>query len=285
MNTLKNQRNNILKQLVALFLTVLMVTQAWAAETITYYHNDALGSPVAATDEAGNLLWREAYRPYGSRLLKEDGGTNDTWYTGKQEDSGTGLSYFGARWYDPNIGRFMAIDPVDFKESNIHSFNRYAYANNNPYKYVDPDGRDAQMFDQMIRDVSGYSPQTVESISSVGSKLQYEKHDEFLRQVNGGALLDQQRKDLVEDSLDFIGDVADIGIMIQPELAPVLGLVGLTADALAAHASGDLKKLASEPAGAGTSYILNKKFHVPKKQAERTGAAVGFAVDKAISDD
>jgi uncharacterized protein RhaS with RHS repeats len=48
-----------------------------------------------------------------------------------------------ARQYDPVVGRFMSIDPVGFQETNVHSFNRYAYANNNPYKYVDPDGRDA----------------------------------------------------------------------------------------------------------------------------------------------
>ena len=41
------------------------------------------------------------------------------------------------------LGRFTAIDPVDWNETNpIHSFNRYAYANNNPLKYIDPDGRD-----------------------------------------------------------------------------------------------------------------------------------------------
>jgi hypothetical protein len=38
------------------------------------------------------------------------------------------------------IGRFIGIDPVDFHEGNIHSFNRYAYANNNTYRYIDPDG-------------------------------------------------------------------------------------------------------------------------------------------------
>jgi hypothetical protein len=35
----------------------------------------------------------------------------------------------------------MGVDPVGFQEDNLHSFNRYAYANNNPYRYVDPDGR------------------------------------------------------------------------------------------------------------------------------------------------
>lgn len=46
-----------------------------------------------------------------------------------------------ARYYDPVIGRFYSNDPIGFRD--VHSFNRYAYANNNPYKYTDPDGRDA----------------------------------------------------------------------------------------------------------------------------------------------
>lgn len=48
-----------------------------------------------------------------------------------------------ARYYDPVIGRFYSNDPVGFK--NVHNFNRYTYANNNPYKYTDPDGRDASL--------------------------------------------------------------------------------------------------------------------------------------------
>jgi hypothetical protein len=43
-----------------------------------------------------------------------------------------------ARYYDPVIGRFYSNDPISFR--GIHSFNRYAYANNNPYKYIDPTG-------------------------------------------------------------------------------------------------------------------------------------------------
>src|SRR4051812_4670508 len=49
----------------------------------------------------------------------------------------------GARYYDPMIGRFISPDPKLFDEQNPQLFNRYAYANNNPYRYVDPDGRSA----------------------------------------------------------------------------------------------------------------------------------------------
>lgn len=49
------------------------------------------------------------------------------------------------RYYDPVIGRFYSNDPADtfehFRQGNVQGFNRNAYANNNPYKYVDPDGR------------------------------------------------------------------------------------------------------------------------------------------------
>ena len=45
------------------------------------------------------------------------------------------------RYYDPVIGRFYSNDPVGFKTNNPITFNRYAYGNNNPYKYIDPDGR------------------------------------------------------------------------------------------------------------------------------------------------
>ena len=115
------------------------------SETVTYYHNDALGSPVAATDQSGTLLWRETYRPYGERLNNQAASSNNPiWYTGKRQDAETGLVYMGSRYYDPRLGRFLSIDPVEPDENNLHSLNRYAYANNNPYKFTDPDGQIAE---------------------------------------------------------------------------------------------------------------------------------------------
>lgn len=107
----------------------------------TYYHNDALGSPVAASDENGNLLWREEYRPYGERVQNDPAAEDNTrWYTGHPHDQETGLTYAGARYYDPIVGRFMATDPAGFVEESPISFNRYAYGNNNPYRYLDQNG-------------------------------------------------------------------------------------------------------------------------------------------------
>lgn len=120
--------------LIALLFTALP-TQA--AEEVTYYHNDQLGSPIAATDSAGTVLWQQAYDPWGYKLTST---TNERAYTGHWEDPDTGLSDYQARWYSPTIGRFTRMDPVVWNENNVKSFNRYAYANNSPYRYTDPDG-------------------------------------------------------------------------------------------------------------------------------------------------
>jgi RHS repeat-associated protein len=131
-------------------LCVFLMFVTWASAyaqtvaTVTFYHNDGLGSPVAATNASGNVVWRKTYDPYGREV--NSGGaaaaSNTIGYTGHRFDEDLDLVYAGARYYDPVVGRFMSVDPVPFKESAVQSFNKYAYANNNPYGFVDPDGED-----------------------------------------------------------------------------------------------------------------------------------------------
>jgi len=126
------------------------------AGTITYYHNDLLGSPVAATNASGQVIWRESYRPYGERLTNDPNSTgNKVWFTSRRQDAETGLVYMGARYYDPVAGRFLSVDPKGFNERNVHSHSRYAYANNNPLKYIDPDGKDAFIVYHPALDITG----------------------------------------------------------------------------------------------------------------------------------
>jgi RHS repeat-associated protein len=124
--------------------SVVPASAGVAEDTITYFHNDLSGSPIVATNAAGNVVWKENYRPYGERLVSF-APDESILFAGKKSDKVTGLSYMGARYYDPVTARFMGVDPVGVDLENLHSFNRYAYANNNPYKYVDPDGRAGQL--------------------------------------------------------------------------------------------------------------------------------------------
>ncbi|MGH8583646.1 MAG: RHS repeat domain-containing protein [Gammaproteobacteria bacterium] len=157
----------ILTRLLLSVLLTLFVSGAQAVERVIHYHNDALGSPIFATNQRGEVVWRRSYTPYGEEITGE--APNEPGYTGKFEEPDLGIQNFGARWYDARIGRFLAIDPAGFDASNPQSFNRYAYANNNPYKYVDPDGRAAETALDIIS--LGLSAHAFQNDPSLGNGL------------------------------------------------------------------------------------------------------------------
>ncbi len=145
--TLQRFTNAIVALTLSLALTA--PTALHAAESVLYFHNDISGTPLAATDASGNVVWKETYRPYGERINNAPAsgvgkGKNELYFHGKQQETlnnGISIQYFGARYYSPELApRFLGVDPVHFVEGNVHSFNRFAYGNNNPYRYKDPDG-------------------------------------------------------------------------------------------------------------------------------------------------
>ncbi|MBN2533834.1 MAG: hypothetical protein JXB88_13140 [Spirochaetales bacterium] len=101
---------------------------------LLYIHSDHLGSSVKLTDRTGETVQAIAYDPYGKTVYS--GGVNELSYqfTGQEFEQGTGLYYYGARYYDPVLGRFLSPDPV------LAGLNRYAYCYNNPVMYIDPSG-------------------------------------------------------------------------------------------------------------------------------------------------
>ncbi len=109
-----------------------------------YVHTDALGSPVVkstdtqpAAEVAGSRRWHE---PYGFTELLT---TSSVGFTGHFQDRETELVYMQQRYYDPIAGRFLSVDPVVTDAKTGSFFNRYEYAESNPFKYIDPDGRTA----------------------------------------------------------------------------------------------------------------------------------------------
>lgn len=113
---------------------------------VRYTHTDSLGSPVAITNGAGQLLSRTRYEPYGKTAAGTNpgvGAVSTMGFSGHVNDAESGLVYMQQRYYDPLAGRFLSVDPVVTNADTGKNFNRYEYALNNPYKFVDPNGRDA----------------------------------------------------------------------------------------------------------------------------------------------
>lgn len=130
---------NIIKQLAT---SVVLLAGTWSAagqEIVEYIHTDALGSPVAVSDAAGNVTERTVYEPYGATV--GSGPSDAPGFTGHVADSATGLTYMQQRYMDPELGGFLSVDPVTAYQQPVGQFNRYRYANGNPYTFNDPDGR------------------------------------------------------------------------------------------------------------------------------------------------
>ncbi|MCD9008274.1 RHS repeat-associated core domain-containing protein [Luteimonas sp. XNQY3] len=106
---------------------------------VKYQHTDALGSPVAVTDSNRAVLERTEYEPYGRPANRA--ARNGMGYTGHVEDAATGMVYMQQRYYDPMLGVFLSVDPVTAYSNPVGQFHRYRYANNNPYRFTDPNGR------------------------------------------------------------------------------------------------------------------------------------------------
>lgn len=119
--------------------------------TPTYLHFDALGTPLAHTNSSASVIWRGAYEPFGSEAYASTTTTENQKFAGKELDTDISLYYFGARYHDPLIGRFVSVDKVVGDPAIPQGLNRYSYSVNNPIRYSDPSGN---IFDTVL-DVIG----------------------------------------------------------------------------------------------------------------------------------
>jgi RHS repeat-associated protein len=103
-----------------------------------YYHYDALGSVVAMTNSSGTVVQLYEYSVYGQVAASDADHPNRFMFTGREFDKDTGLYYYRARYYHPEIGRFLQTDPVGYDAG----LNLHGYCGNNPIIRIDPFGRD-----------------------------------------------------------------------------------------------------------------------------------------------
>jgi RHS repeat-associated protein len=130
-----------------------------AAPGVFYNHPDRLGSVVRQTDGQGKLVNSIDYDPFGAVSSSSQVATVPAMFTGKEWDDSTGLYYFGARYYDPVLGRFLTPDdrtggPMGSRDV-LHP---YAYCTNDPVNYVDPFGHSiGGFFESAYSDVASFA--------------------------------------------------------------------------------------------------------------------------------
>jgi len=109
-----------------------------------FYLKDHLGNIRVTVDENGNVKGYNDYYPFGLRMPGRSMNTALNYalykYSSKELDEENGINwyYFGARYYDPEIGRWWSVDPMWEKYLGISP---YVFTLNNPIKYYDPDGK------------------------------------------------------------------------------------------------------------------------------------------------
>jgi RHS repeat-associated protein len=104
----------------------------------SHYHYDGLGSVTGLTDSASKATQIYTYDAFGNLLTQAGQVQNPYRFSSKEYSPTSGLVYFGARYYDPRIGRFLTPDPLGM----IDGPNLYLYAGANPVLFSDPWGLD-----------------------------------------------------------------------------------------------------------------------------------------------
>ena len=124
---------------------VALYTQRTGGIDVRYFHKDPLGSISIITNESGEAVEDLSYDPYGKRRNSDwsddvsgalTSSVTHHGYTGHEQLDEIGLIHMNARLYDPSLGRFLSVDPLDFYDGK----SKYVYASNNPLSIIDPLG-------------------------------------------------------------------------------------------------------------------------------------------------
>ncbi len=107
-----------------------------------YYVQDHLGSSSIVLDRSANRIQHYEYSSFGNQRFNETSVSVTHRYTGQVFDEEVGLYFYGSRYFDPELGRFIQPDTIVPDPTDSQQLNAYSYANNNPFKYIDPDGHE-----------------------------------------------------------------------------------------------------------------------------------------------
>ena len=145
-----------------------------------FYHTDHLGTPQKMTSVNGAVEWSAKYSSFGNATIEVGTVENNLRYAGQYFDNETKLHYNYHRYYKPEIGRYLTVDPIGI----VSGVNHFEYAQNSPLRLSDPFGLYS---DSVIPSFPGPSgtPRLIEReiqrvIRDIKSKVEY-VIDEIIR--------------------------------------------------------------------------------------------------------
>ena len=131
-----------------------------------FYRKDCQGNIIAILDNAGKVIVVYKYDAWGNHAILDINGKDITdathignlnpfRYRGYYYDTETDLYYLQTRYYDPEVGRFISRDAIEYADpETIIGLNLYAYCKNNPIMNVDPTGTwDWGVFWEVVCDI------------------------------------------------------------------------------------------------------------------------------------
>ena len=169
-----------MKKLLLFGLCILFLLSFSSAYELEFYHSDHLGSPVVVTTESAEVVWSSDYDIFGEAVNEQ--GVGDLLYNQKEKDD-TGLLYYGARYYNAELGRFITADTVKGTMTDLQSQNLYVYVQNNPMKYVDPTGNQKVLGILSSTIVHEYLDDKIRSTSIVRAKYNGGDAEEIYQQL------------------------------------------------------------------------------------------------------
>jgi RHS repeat-associated protein len=143
------------------------IRQKGSSTTTTYYFSqDHLGSTTALTGTTGKLVERITYDGYGNSA----GSTRTRYgFTGRERDQLSGLLYFRARFYDPQVGRFISEDQIGL----AGGINQFGYVQGNPINAIDPSGLSSILVVVGARSAGGSGGAYIMLLDKYGKRISY----------------------------------------------------------------------------------------------------------------
>ncbi|MFF4606443.1 SpvB/TcaC N-terminal domain-containing protein [Streptomyces sp. NPDC001339] len=200
------------QQRIALVETRTLGDDAGPEQLIRYQLTDHLGSSVLELDETARVISYEEYYPYGSTSYQAVRAGTETpkryRFTGKERDTESGLSYHGARYYAPWLGRWISSDP----EGTADGPNGYEYARSSPTRFVDPTGRSNIPFtdadiDQALSRLESGARAVGKGLRGAAARINI---DEIQAVARGGSWDDPANKQFLESMTNQVSKGARI---------------------------------------------------------------------------